>query len=170
MGILHLIGANVLANPVTLRYPQRVPTPEHFRGLVQIDPPHCVGCATCAYVCVSRAITVDQHLRDFVWKYNPAKCTFCGRCVEVCPTQALTMQSERPPINHHPQELLIAHQIDYPLCEECGKPVRVANERILMRAFDEISEQIRQRIRLCERCRQRHEKETLLELARKREV
>jgi hypothetical protein len=39
-----------------------------------------------------------------------------------------------------------------------------------MRAFDEISEQIRQRIRLCERCRQRHEKEALLELARKKEV
>jgi formate hydrogenlyase subunit 6/NADH:ubiquinone oxidoreductase subunit I len=170
MGILHLIGANVLSEPVTLRYPQRVPTPEHYRGLVQIEPSQCVGCATCAYVCVSSAITVDQHLRDFVWRYDPAKCTFCGRCVEVCPTQALTMQSERPPIYHHPQELITTHQIDFPLCEECGQPVRLANERILMRAFDEISEQIRQRIRLCERCRQRHEKEASLELARKKEV
>lgn len=170
MGIFHLIGANVMSEPVTLRYPERVPTPEHYRGLVQIESHHCVGCATCAYVCVSSAIIVDQHISDFVWQYDPAKCTFCGRCVEVCPTQALTMQRERPPIYHHPQELLICHQIDYPLCEECGQPVRLANERVLMRAFDEVSEQIRQRIRLCERCRQRHEKETLLELARKKEV
>jgi formate hydrogenlyase subunit 6/NADH:ubiquinone oxidoreductase subunit I len=170
MNILNLIGANVFAEPVTLRYPQRVPTPEHYRGLVQIELPHCVGCATCAYVCVSSAITVEQHLHDFVWQYNPAKCTFCGRCVEVCPTQALTMQSERPPIYHHPQELIVTQQMDYPLCEECGQPAKLANERVLRRAFDEISDQIRQRIRQCERCRQRHEKEVLLELMRKKEV
>lgn len=170
MGILHLIGANVLSEPVTLRYPKRVPTPEHYRGLVQIEVQSCVGCATCAYVCVSSAITVELHLREFVWQYDPSKCTFCGRCLEVCPTQALTMHCERPPIYYHPRELLIIHQIDYPLCEGCGQPVRLANERILMRAFDEISDQIRQRIRLCERCRQRQEREVLLELGRKKEV
>ncbi len=57
LGILKVIAGNAASAPATVRLPEHVPAPARFRGRVAIDPARCVACGTCAYVCVSDAIT-----------------------------------------------------------------------------------------------------------------
>jgi len=46
-------------------------------------------------------------------------------------------------------------RIGYPACPHCGLPARPYNERLLAMAHGQISREFRERVRLCERCRQR---------------
>jgi formate hydrogenlyase subunit 6/NADH:ubiquinone oxidoreductase subunit I len=170
MNIFQVIAGNLQRGPVTLRFPQRVALPEDFRGLVQLDPERCVGCATCAYVCTSSAIRVADYppggLRaatHYEWAYDPGRCTFCGRCADFCPSRALTLEAERPPIYIQPEALRQVHRLAFPLCSECGQPAHPINDVILSRAFEEITDEVRTWSRLCERCRQRRYQPALIE-------
>jgi formate hydrogenlyase subunit 6/NADH:ubiquinone oxidoreductase subunit I len=153
MNIIQVIAENLRSRPVTLRFPERVEPPKDYRGLVGITPELCVGCATCAYVCSSSAIRVDQFSTAYEWRYDPGKCTFCARCVEVCPTHALTMENDRPPVYRESGDLLVMHRLQYPMCPLCGQVAKPVNEAVLARAFDEVSEEIRAWSQLCARCR-----------------
>lgn len=156
MNIIQVITANLRTGPVTLRYPERVETAPGYRGLVRMAPELCVGCATCAYVCVSSAIILEELPASYQWSYDPDRCTFCGRCVEVCPTRALEMEGERPPVYKEAGELRTVHRLQYPLCPQCGEVAKPVNEAVLRRAFDEVSDEIRLWSRLCLRCRGRY--------------
>jgi formate hydrogenlyase subunit 6 len=153
MNIFQTIVKNLRTGPVTLRFPQRVAPAKEYRGLVQITPERCVGCATCAYVCSSAAISVEGFSTSYQWRYDPGKCTFCGRCVEVCPTRALVMEEDRPPVYKESGELSVIYSLPYPLCPVCGQIAKPVNEAVLALAFDEVSEEIRTWSRLCARCR-----------------
>jgi formate hydrogenlyase subunit 6/NADH:ubiquinone oxidoreductase subunit I len=98
MGIVNLLIKNLLDGSITLPYPERPAIQAHYRGMVQNAPEECTGCALCAYVCTSSAITVKRALDGFRWSYDPAQCTYCARCTQRCPKGSLTMQDERPPI------------------------------------------------------------------------
>jgi formate hydrogenlyase subunit 6/NADH:ubiquinone oxidoreductase subunit I len=154
MNIFQVLLENLNLGPQTLRYPERAATAAGFRGLVQNDPAGCVGCATCAYVCPSAAITVSSHGRSYEWAYDPGKCTFCGRCADYCPVDALSLQNERPPIYRARNELVQVLRLDYPSCPACGEPAQPVNPRVLQRAFTELSPEILAWSRLCPRCRQ----------------
>lgn len=163
MNILHVISHNLKLGPGTLRFPDRAPLPEGFRGAVQFEPEQCVGCATCAYVCTSAAIELLDHVTDYEWSYDPGRCTFCGRCVAVCPSHALTMAAGRPPVYTEPGALRHSQRLAYPRCPECGQPAHPVNDAILARAFAEITDEIRSWSRLCGRCRQRRYQPALIE-------
>ena len=63
------------------------------------DQSRCRMCGTCALVCQTRAITVDQTRTLRTW--SPACCIGCGLCVSACSNQALQLESigdiRRPP-------------------------------------------------------------------------
>lgn len=170
MTILDILAENLRLGVVTLHYPKRVPPPPNYRGMVQIQTQACVGCASCAYVCVSTAIQVTESRETYTWTCDPGKCTFCGRCVDACPTQALRMQGDRPPIYHRPSALAVTYSMAYPPCEGCGKPFKVANELLRQRAYTEVSPQVETLLRLCPACRQREAFKLIVESRRTKEV
>lgn len=163
MNIWHVITNNLKLRPGTLRFPERVAPPADFRGAVQLEPEHCVGCATCAYVCTSIAIEVIDHRTEYEWTYDPGRCTFCGRCTNFCPNHTLTMAAERPPVYTEPGALRQSHRLAYPHCPECGRRAQPVNDVVLARAFAEITDEVRAWSRLCQRCRQHRYQPALIE-------
>lgn len=54
---------------------------------VKIDKEKCVGCGTCADVCFTKAVTVE----DGKASIDDAMCRGCGRCVDGCPADAISL-------------------------------------------------------------------------------
>jgi ferredoxin len=161
MNILQILTKNLLHKPVTLRFPKKVPEPNGYHGLVKIDEKKCLCCGICAYVCVSKAVvTTDLH-DSCEWEYHPGRCTFCGKCADSCPGYALSMEAKSGHSYSQPEELNEIHRIPYPICPECGRPTPPVKEAMLLRAFKEITEQIRSRGLLCQRCRRRRSQKDL---------
>lgn len=80
---------SLLTPAYTTSFPRKPHIPfENFRGKPEVDDKNCVGCETCANVCPSRAITIEDDritgkrviTRDF------GKCIFCGMCQQHCIT------------------------------------------------------------------------------------
>lgn len=80
---------SLLTPAYTSSFPNKAHTPfENFRGKPEVDDKNCVGCETCANVCPSQAITIENDrstgtriiTRDF------GKCIFCGMCQQHCIT------------------------------------------------------------------------------------
>ena len=158
---IELIGGNLLSKRATVRLPDRVPPPAHFRGEVILQPANCLGCGMCAYVCVSNAITGTQQPESFAWSFEPSQCTFCARCVERCPGQALSMTPDTMKTYTRRGELRVEHVVAFPQCPECGGIVRPAAERLMRMAFDDMVDDAR-RLLLCERCKRKHIQQNML--------
>ncbi len=155
MNIIALISRNLRRRPQTLRFPDRPVPARGFRGLVAIDTGACLACGICDYVCVSGAITMLARDLGSDWTYDPGRCTFCGRCVDHCPGAALSHDADRAANYERPGALAHAATVVYPACPECGRPARPFSERLLAQGHEQISEELRERSRLCERCRRR---------------
>jgi formate hydrogenlyase subunit 6/NADH:ubiquinone oxidoreductase subunit I len=153
---IRLIGANLLTKRAAVRLPDRVPPPANFRGEVLLDPENCLACGMCAYVCVSEAIKVVEYQDSFAWSYQPGQCTFCARCVERCSGQALCMKPDPMRAYTHAGELNVQHVVTFPKCRECGQTVRPAGVRIASLAFESATEDTRELLTLCERCKRKH--------------
>jgi NADH-quinone oxidoreductase subunit I len=73
---------------VTSRYPDQPPElPPAARGLPELDPDRCDSSGTCAQVCPTRAITVD----DGTWALDAGACIFCDACARACPRDAIRL-------------------------------------------------------------------------------
>ena len=153
--ILRIISANLTKGPATVRLPESVPSPPGYRGQVVLDSTHCLACGICAYVCVSDAITGADEGSGYAWTYEPGRCTFCARCLDHCPGRALSMSPEPLPPYVRLGELGVRRLVAFPVCPDCGVPVRPATDELISRAFDHIKEDTRSLVRLCERCRRR---------------
>lgn len=73
----------------TTKFPRSPHEPfENFRGKPVVDDKNCVGCQTCAHVCPSNAITIedDRETGMRVITRNYGKCIFCGMCERHCIT------------------------------------------------------------------------------------
>jgi hydrogenase-4 component H len=73
----------------TSKFPHQPHTPfEGFRGKPEVDDQQCVGCETCANVCPSNAITIEDDREGGVRiiTRNFGKCIFCGMCERHCIT------------------------------------------------------------------------------------
>lgn len=153
--VLRLLADNLRAGPATVRLPGAVCEPPGFRGAVAIDPGRCLACRTCAYVCVSGAITGTEEGGAYAWAYEPGRCTFCARCVDHCPGHALTMTPTALPSYSRPGERAVRHLVAFSACPECGAPVRPVTADLLARAFGEATAEMRDLLARCERCRRR---------------
>ena len=153
--ILQVIAGNAAAAPATVRLPGTVPTPARFRGRVVLDPARCVACGTCAYVCVSGAVTGGDAGGGYAWAYEPGRCAFCARCLDHCIGGALSMEERAAPAYERPGELRLEVTVPFPRCVSCGAPTRPAPEVFLARAFPRVGPQTRELARRCERCRRR---------------
>jgi uncharacterized protein with PIN domain len=52
-------------------------------------------------------------------------------------------------------ELGVRQLVAFPMCPDCGAPVRPVTDELISRAFDHIKEDTRSLMHLCERCRRR---------------
>jgi len=163
--ILQVINKNVAGGPVTVRLPASVPAPPAYRGPVVLDPARCLACRICAYVCVTAAITTSEEATAYTWAYEPARCTFCARCLERCPGAALTMAADPLPSYTRVGELATRQRVPFPACADCGTPVRPATQELVLRAFEQVKEDTRELMSLCERCRRRRLQQSLLPIA-----
>lgn len=153
--ILRVIAGNAASAPATVRLPGTVPVPAGFRGRVMLDPHRCVACGTCAYVCVSGAISGADVEGGYGWAYEPGRCAFCARCLDHCIGGALSMEQAAAPAYTHPGELRREVRVPFPACASCGAPTRPATDALLRRAFAHVGPETRELARRCERCRRR---------------
>jgi hydrogenase-4 component H len=80
---------SLLTPAYTSSFPKKPHIPfENFRGKPEVDDKNCVGCETCANVCPSHAITIedDRETGKRVITRNFGKCIFCGMCQQHCIT------------------------------------------------------------------------------------
>lgn len=153
MSVRSILIKNLSKKPQTVRIPDEVPRPKKFRGPVKIDVEKCIGCGICAYVCVSYAVRLTEREGGCEWQYLPGKCTFCGLCAMVCPANALRNENGGVPAYSQAEELNEVHMVRYPACPDCGKPAQPNVEPVLQRAFDKLTDELRERMLLCQKCR-----------------
>jgi len=80
---------SLLTPAYTSSFPNKAHIPfENFRGKPEVDDKNCVGCETCANVCPSRAITIenDRNTGTRIIRRDFGKCIFCGMCQQHCIT------------------------------------------------------------------------------------
>jgi ferredoxin len=78
---------------------------------IEVSPEKCTSCGTCARLCPTRAITVEN---DQPADINRELCVGCGSCASVCPADAITLERELGPVIET-RELII----DQDTCVEC---------------------------------------------------
>lgn len=161
MSIWKLVGGNLRHGPKTLRFPQQPQPAAGFRGVVRMDPTRCLTCGICDHVCVSGAVHITSRDDDCLWSYDPGRCTFCGRCVDHCPGTALRHSDEEVPAYSQRRSLEHVVVVAYPRCVVCGQPAMPLPERLLLETQGLVCEELRQRSRLCDRCRRRRSQAAL---------
>jgi len=149
--IFNLIADNVSHHRSTLRFPEQSKLKVEYRGIVRMDTSKCIGCGICDYVCPSSAISVKRYEDHMDWRYDVSRCTFCGRCARTCPGEALAQDCERPHSYSKPHAEY--HEITYPHCTQCGRSMPGFNDQMMMRAFGNVSDKLRERVQVCDRCR-----------------
>ena len=134
MSFLTKIVSNLFKPTRTLAYPfAPAETPESYRGKVEVDAARCVGCSTCAQVCVSNAIRLTEEENGVEVAIWHAKCTFCGLCTYYCPTDAMTMSNdwELSHRNEHKYAMADAVLAEYRVCVDCGEHLMVPQEDVM---------------------------------------
>jgi len=134
MSFLAKIISNLFKPTRTIAYPfAPAETPASYRGKLVIDPQRCVGCSTCAKVCVSGAIKLteqDEGVEVIVWH---AKCVVCGLCAYYCPTEAMTMSNDWQLSHPNEKKYAIADAIvaKYRVCVDCEERLMVPQEDLV---------------------------------------
>jgi len=83
---------SLFKKPATLIYPfEKLEPPKGLRGKHEYDGDKCIGCALCARICPSFAITLKggPGPKCTGITVDLGKCLFCQQCEEVCPRDAL---------------------------------------------------------------------------------
>jgi formate hydrogenlyase subunit 6/NADH:ubiquinone oxidoreductase subunit I len=109
----------------TTKFPYKPHLPEKtFRGKPILNDSKCVGCETCANVCPSLAITIEDRIDNKVRiiRRNYGKCIFCGQCEEHCITgEGIKLSDEiYDLVTFDRNELIEIQKKELLLCKNCG--------------------------------------------------
>ncbi|MEW8250940.1 MAG: 4Fe-4S binding protein [Candidatus Thiodiazotropha sp.] len=128
MNFLTRITRNLFQPPRTEAYPfGEAETPKAYRGRVAIDEETCVGCSTCAQVCVNDAIRLVEEPEGICLTIWHSKCCFCALCEYYCPTEAMFLTNDWD-LNHpNSDKYLMQDSIiaKYRICVDCGAKLMV---------------------------------------------
>ncbi len=163
MNILQIILKNAGKQSRTRKPDDGVPFPVDFRGELSHNAPQCTLCGTCIYVCSPAAIEITREDDMGHWDYDAGQCTFCGRCVEYCPTKALSfLQNSTPLANNRPQQKTF-HVVEYQKCTRCGTKIMPLTYETLVHLYhsEEGAKKAVEIHKLCEKCRNRLQSQTL---------
>jgi len=120
----------LIFGPYTSKYPKvKVEAPEGFRGKAIFYEEDCVGCAACAEVCPSRAISVEEKpsgdrkgIRKLTLRHD--RCIFCGQCERNCITKkGVRLTKEYELSTFRRQDVFTYIEKDLVFCESCGSPI-----------------------------------------------
>ena len=103
---MFVVFKHLFKKPVTLEYPEKKNfTGEHFRGKPVVKG--CVKCGTCAKVCPTGAILIEN---DY-FKIDMKKCIFCGNCSYYCVKKAIVMSDDYELATGKSEELQLVYKI-----------------------------------------------------------
>lgn len=129
---------NVFRPPRTEPFPfGPADTPSAYRGRIDIGAEACVGCSTCAQVCPSLAIRVEDGEEGIAVSVWHGLCTFCGLCAFYCPTQAITITNDWDLAHENSKKFAMSQTIlaRYQTCGDCGGRLMVPEERVIAAAI-----------------------------------
>lgn len=159
LNFLKVILRNVSKGPATDDFPYRpAPTPQRFRGKVELHPNLCLGCEICKHVCMGDAIRIDKREDnegyDFTIWHNT--CCLCGNCTHFCPTKAITLSTDWHNAHEQSEKYGWAehHFVPYLRCEGCGAPIRMLPPELATRLYAHSPVDMTELLKLCPNCRQ----------------
>jgi formate hydrogenlyase subunit 6/NADH:ubiquinone oxidoreductase subunit I len=166
LGFVGGLVANVFRRPATEPFPfGAAATPPAYRGRVRIDAGACVGCSTCAHVCASQAIHLEEEsdgIRLLVWH---ARCTFCGLCAHYCPTHALRLTNEWDLAHANADKYSLAEDVlaKYRTCSDCGMRLMVPRGDVFVAAAVGLDRHGQAHEPRCDACRRKSSARQILE-------
>ncbi len=113
--------------------------PGELKGIVQINPKHCVGCDTCRRLCSAGAIEGEFGVTH---RINLDKCIICGQCLVNCPFGAIEQMSFVDEVMQKLKDkdtlvvAIIAPAVRVAIAEEFGKPPGTLTVGRLYRALN----------------------------------
>lgn len=134
LGFVAELAANLFRAPRTEAYPlgPAPEAPKSLRGRVRVEADKCVGCSTCAQVCVGDAIHLQEQeegVRLIVWH---GRCTFCGLCAYYCPTGALELSNDWNLAHANADKYAMVEDViaKYQVCVDCGTRLMVPHGNV----------------------------------------
>lgn len=99
------------------------PETQRYEREIEADPDKCTGCGSCAKVCPSQAVVME----DGRPVLDKSKCTFCGKCTNYCPVGIREIIGKEYTVKELVKELL-KDQMFY---EESGGGVTLSGGEVM---------------------------------------
>lgn len=84
----------------------------------------CIACGLCSKICPFGALQAEDRVTFLELRFYPVACTACGLCVAHCPEDSIRL-GENGPLPDY-----VAHQQDFPRCNECGEVFQPAGAQL----------------------------------------
>jgi len=132
----------IITGPYCAKFPKKpaICSP-NYRGRPTYDDSTCMGCATCAKVCPTGAISFeDPGKKDDVYRtftLDLGQCIFCGECQRNCPVlTGITLHPVWDLAVLNRTELISKMQKEVLFCTNCGSVIApIAQLRYLFRTL-----------------------------------